>query len=163
VTSLTRPAGDETLLAPGSVGDTGREVSEESTTPDPVGLVRRQVKALNRGDHDGVMRDVAEDVVLEGRALGDFFEGRAAVRGFLDDWFRLYGELAFELEEVSHLGGGVVFAVVVQEGRLLDTDGHIHQREGWIYLCVGGAIASLTVSDVDAGRAAAERLARERG
>jgi hypothetical protein len=70
--------------------------------------------------------------------------------------------LDFELEEVSHLGGGVVFAVVIQDARLVGGDGHVRQREGWVYLCVGGSIASLTTLEVDEGRAAAERLAQER-
>jgi ketosteroid isomerase-like protein len=138
-------------------------MTEESTTPDPVELVRKQVEALDRGDRDAVMCNVAEDVVFEGRALGDVFEGRAAIRDFLEEWFRAYGELGFELEEVSDLGGGVVFAVVIQDGRLVGGDGHIRQREGWVYLCVGGWIARLAISDVDEARAAAERLAEEEG
>ena len=136
-------------------------MSKEFTTPDPVELVRKQLEALDRGDLDGVMSSVAEDAVLDGRA--DYFEGRAAIRGFLEDWFRAYEELGFELEEVSHLGGGVVFAVVIQDGRLVGSAGRIRQREGWVYLCVGGSIARLTTSDVDQARAAAERLAQERG
>src|SRR5262245_42302510 len=139
-----------------SVRDTGREVTEESTTPDLVEIVRKQVEALDRGDLDGVMSSVTEDGVLDGRA--ELIEGRAAIRHFLDDWFRAYEELAFELEEVSQLGGGVVFAVVIQDGRLVGGDGHVRQREGWVYLCVGGSIARLTTSDVDEARAAAERL-----
>jgi ketosteroid isomerase-like protein len=138
-------------------------MTEESTTPDPVELVRKQVEALDRGDRDAVMCNVDDDVVFEGRALGDVFEGRAAIRDFLEEWFRAYGELSFELEEVSDLGGGVVFAVVIQDGRLVGGDGHIRQREGWVYLCVGAWIARLTISDVDEARAAAERLAEERG
>ena len=134
---------------------------DESTTPDLVELVRKQVEALDRGDFDGVMSSVTEDGVLDGRA--DLIEGRAAIRGFLEEWFRAYEELEFELEEVSHLGGGVVFAVVIQDGRLVGSDGHVRQREGWVYLCVGGSIARLTTSDVDQARAAAERLAQERG
>jgi ketosteroid isomerase-like protein len=136
-------------------------MSKKFTTPDPVELVRKQLEALDRGDLDGVMSSVAEDVVLDGRV--DFIEGRAAVRGFLEEWFRAYEELDFELEEVSHLGAGVVFAVVIQDGRLVDSAGRIRQREGWVYLCVGGSIARLTTSDVDPARAAAERLAQERG
>jgi ketosteroid isomerase-like protein len=136
-------------------------MTEESTTPDLVELVRKQVEALDRGDLDRVMSSVTEDVVLDGRA--ELVEGRAAIRGFLDDWFRAYEELDFELEEVSHLGGGVVFAVVSQEGRLVGGDGRLRQREGWVYLCVGGSIARLTTSDVDEARAASERLAQERG
>jgi len=137
--------------------------AEEPTTPDPVELVREQIEALDRGDRDGVMSSVAENVVLEGRALGDLFEGRAAIRGFLEEWFRAYEELDFELEEVSHLGGGVVFAVVIQDGRPVGGDGRLRQREGWVYLWVGGVIARLETSDVDHARAAAERIAEQRG
>jgi ketosteroid isomerase-like protein len=135
--------------------------AKESTTPDSVELVRLQVEALDRGDLDGVMRNVSEDGVLEART--ESLEGRAAIRGFLEDWFRAYEDLDFSLEEVSHLGGGVVFAVVIQDGRLVGADGRLRQREGWVYLCVGGSIARLTTSDVDQARAGSERLAQERG
>ena len=130
-------------------------------TLDLVELVRKQLEALDRRDLDGVMSSVAEDAVLDGRA--DLIEGRAAIRGFLSEWFGAYEELDFELEEVSHLGGGVVFAVVIQDGRLVGSDGHVRQREGWVYLYVEGLIARLRTSDVDQARAAAERLAQERG
>jgi ketosteroid isomerase-like protein len=138
-------------------------MTEESTTPDVVELVRKQVEALDRGDIDGVMSTVTEDGVLDGRLAGGFFEGRAAIRGFLEEWFEVYEELGFEIEEISHLGAEVVFAVVIQDGRLAGGGGHVRQREGWVYLCVGGLVARLTTSDVDEARAAAERLAQERG
>jgi ketosteroid isomerase-like protein len=126
--------------------------------------VRKQVQALDRGDLDGVMSSVDEDTVLDGRGAGDFFEGRAAIRGFLEGWFRAFDELDFELAEVSQLRGGVVFAVVTQDGRLVGSAGRIRQREGWVYLCAGGSIERFTPSlDVDHARAAAERLAEERG
>src|SRR4051794_16542754 len=126
-----------------------------------VDLVHKQLEALDRGDLDGVISSVAEDGLLDGRA--DLIEGRAAIRGFLKEWFGAYEELNFELEEVSDLGGGVVFAVVIQDGRPVGSDGRVRQREGWVYLCVGGSIARLATSDVDQGRAAAERLAEQRG
>ena len=130
-------------------------------TLDLVELVRKQLEALDRRDLDGVMSSVAEDSVLEGR-VENFVEGRAAIRGFLEDWFRAWEELDFELEEVSDLGGGVVFAVVIQDGRPVGGDGRLRQREGWVYLWAGGSIARLTTSEVDQARAAAERLAQER-
>jgi ketosteroid isomerase-like protein len=137
-------------------------MSQESTTPDLVELVRKQLEALDRRDLDGVMNSVAEDSVLEGR-VENFLEGRAAIRRFLEDWFRAWEELDFELEEVSDLGGGVVFAVVIQDGRPVGGDGRVRQREGWVYLWVGGSIARLTTSEVDQARAAADRLAEQRG
>jgi len=125
-------------------------------------LVRRQVEALARGDLDGVLGEVAEDVVFDGRAAGDHFEGRAAVREFLEDWFRAWEALDFELEEIADLGNGVVFAVVVQDGRPAGGAGHVRQREGWVYVCAGGAITRLKTSEVEQARAAAGRLTQER-
>jgi ketosteroid isomerase-like protein len=134
---------------------------DESTTPDPVELVRKQIEAEDRGDLHGVMSSVAEDGVLDGRA--GLEEGRAAIRDFVEEWWSAYEELDFELEDISYLGAGVVFAVVIQDGRLVGAPGRIRQREGRVYLCVGGSITRLTTSEVDEGRAAAERLAQERG
>ena len=65
------------------------------------------------------------------------------------------------LEEVRDLGNGVVFAVVIQDGRPVGGAGHLRQREGWVFLWVRGLIARLTTSEIDEARAAAERLAQE--
>ena len=135
---------------------------EESTTPDLVELVRRQFEAGNRRDLDAVTSSFAPDAVMDGRALGDHFEGRAAIRSFIEDWFGTYEELEFGLEEVRDLGKGVVFAVVTQNGRPVGSAGHVRQREGWVYVWVGGLIAQFTISDIDEARATAERLAQER-
>ena len=140
-----------------------RMASKESTTPDLVERVRRQSEAANRRDIDAVMSSFAVDAVFEGRALGDIFEGRAAIRAFVEGWFGMYEELEYKLEEVHDLGNGVVFAVVFQEARPAGIAGHVQQREGWVYVWVGGLIARLTISDIDEARATAERLAQERG
>jgi len=138
-------------------------MSEESTTPDLVELVRRAFEAANCRDLDAVASSFAEDATFDGRALGDHFEGRAAIRSFLEDWFGTYEELEVGLEEVRDLGKGVVFAVVIQNGRLVGSAGQLRQREGWVFVWVRGLIARLTASDIDEARAAAERLAQERG
>ena len=137
-------------------------MSQESTTPDLVELLSRAFEAANRRDLDAVASSFAEDATFEGRALGDHFEGRAAIRSFIEDWFGAYEELEFGLEEVRDLGKGVVFAVVIQNGRPVGSAGHVRQREGWVYVWVGGLIAQFTVSDIDEARAAAERLVQER-
>ena len=136
---------------------------EESTTPDLPALVRRAIEAANRRDLDAAAGAFAEDATFEGRALGDRFEGRAAIRGFIEEWFAAYEELEFELEEVRDLGNGVVFAVVAQTGRPAGSGGRLQQREGWVLVWVGDLIARLSISEVDEGRAAAQRLAGERG
>ena len=96
-------------------------------------------------------------------ARAGLIEGRAAIRGFLDEWFRAYEELDYELEEVSHLGGGVVFAVVIQDGRLVGSavefdNARDGSTSGW-----RARSLALRPSEVDEARAAAERLAEERG
>jgi ketosteroid isomerase-like protein len=68
-------------------------MSEESTTPDPVGLTRLAFEAVNQRDIDAVMSFFAPDAVLDGRAAGGLYEGRVAIRGFLDDWFGSFAEL----------------------------------------------------------------------
>ena len=92
--------------------------------------------------------------------------GRAAIRGFLEDWIGAYEEVEWVPEELVDLGNGVVFAVVSQNGRPVGAAGYLHQREGWIYVWVDGLIASQTFypeAHIDEARAAAERLAEERG
>jgi uncharacterized protein (TIGR02246 family) len=113
-----------------TVRDTHRTMSEESTTPDLVELVRRAVEAANRRDLDAVASSFAEDATFDGRVVGDHFEGRAAIRSFLEDWFGTYEELEVGLEEVRDLGNRVVFAVVVQNGRPAGSAGHLRQRDG---------------------------------
>ncbi len=142
--------------------DTPRTMSEEFTTPDPVELMGSAFEAANRRDLDAAASSFAGDATFDGRALGDHFEGRAAIRSFLEGWFGAYEELEFGPEEVRDLGNGVVFAVVVQNGRPAGSSGHLRQREGWVFVWVGGLIARLTIYEVDEGRAAAERLAEER-
>jgi uncharacterized protein (TIGR02246 family) len=136
-------------------------MSEDSTTPDLVELVGRAFEAANRRDLDAVVSSFAEDATFDGRV--DTIEGRAAIRSFIEEWFGAYEELEFGLEEVRDLGNGVVFAVVVQNGRPAGSAGHIRAREGWVLVWVEGLIARLTSSEVDEGRAAAERLAEEPG
>jgi uncharacterized protein (TIGR02246 family) len=135
-------------------------MSEESTTP--VELMGRTFEAANRRDLDAVASSFAEDAIFDGRAAGALFEGRAAIRRFFEDWFGAYAELELGLEEVRDLGNGVVFAVVIQNGRPASTAGHVRQREGWVFVWERGLIARLTTSEIDEARAAAERLAEER-
>ncbi|HLK41697.1 MAG TPA: nuclear transport factor 2 family protein [Thermoleophilia bacterium] len=138
-------------------------MSEESTTPGLVELMGRAFEAANRRDLEAVAGSFAEDATFDGRGAPEHHEGRAAIRSMIEEWFGAYAELEFGLEEVRDLGNGVVFAVVVQNGRLAGSAGHLRQREGWVVVWVGGLIARLATSEVDEGRAAAERLVEERG
>jgi ketosteroid isomerase-like protein len=137
-------------------------MSEESTIPNPAELTRVVFEAVNRRDIDAVMSFFAPDAFLAGFEV---VEGRAAIRGFLDEWFGYFAELRFEVEEFVVLDDGVVLAVVHQEGRPVGVDGQVHQREGWaIHWSADGLLVRLTThTDINEARTAAERLAQERG
>ena len=139
---------------------------EEATTPDLLELTRLAFEAANRRDLDAVINFYASDAAFEGRMGGDTFEGRVAIRSFLEEWFGGYEELELKLEDVRDLGSGVLFAVVFQEGVLAGSagPGRVWQREGWAFLWERGLIALHAVldTDIDEARAAAERLAESR-
>ena len=139
-------------------------MAEAYTTRDPVELTHLAFEAVNRRDLDAVMSFFAPDGVLDGRAAGGLYEGRAAIRGFLDEWLGSFPELRYEAEELVVLDDGVVLAVVTQEGRPVGVDGQVHQREAWaICWSADGLLVRLTThTDIDAARAAAERLAESR-
>jgi ketosteroid isomerase-like protein len=139
-------------------------VSEESKTPDPVELTRLAFEAANQGDIDVVMSFFAPNAVFDGRGPEDPFEGRAAIRGMLDEWFDSFAEVRFEAGGFVVLDDGVVLAVVDQEGRPIGVDGQVHQQEGWaIWWSADGLMVRVTTHpDIDEARAAAERLAEER-
>ncbi len=149
--------------SPVVVRNTPATMPEESTTPDPVQLTRRAFEAVNQRDIDAVMSFFAPDAVFAGREW-NLYEGRAAIRGFLDDWFGSFIELRMEVEEFVVLDDGVVLAVVNQEGRPVGVDGQVHVREGWaICWSADGLLVRLTThTDVDEARAAAGRLAESR-
>src|SRR2546421_12056238 len=137
---------------------------EESTTPDLVELTRRVLEAANRRDFDVLMSFFASDAVWEGAGLGTTFEGLAAIRGFWEDWFASYGELGIEQEEILDLGNGVVFAVLIQKARLVGGSGEVRLRYAAVGVWADGLVVRVTnYTDLDEGRAAAERLAQERG
>jgi hypothetical protein len=61
--------------------------------------------------------------------LGSSFDGAAAIRGFLEDWFAACKEFELELEEVRDLGNGVVFVVARSDGLPVGSAGHTRLRE----------------------------------
>lgn len=133
---------------------------EEPAIRDPVELTRLAFQAANQRDIEMMVSFFAPDAYFAGRALGDVFEGRAAIRDFLGDWFGSFADVRYEVEELVVLDDGVVLTVVAQEGRPVGGDGQVHQREGWaICWSADGLIVRLTIhADIDEARAAAERF-----
>lgn len=140
-------------------------MAEESMAPDLVGLVRRSVEAADRRDLDAHLAFYAPDAVWDGSPMGiGTFEGQAAMRGFWEDWLSSYEGWELQTVEVQALGTGVTFAVLDQRGRLVGSSGEIELRYASVTEWEDGRIARITnYTDIGEARAAAERLAQERG
>jgi ketosteroid isomerase-like protein len=137
---------------------------EESTTPDLVELARRFFEAANERDFESIPSFFAPNAVLDSMGMGASFEGVAAIRGFFEDFSGAYDEWRVEPEEILDLGNGVTFSVAHQQGRPLGSSGHVQMRFASVGLSADGAVVRLTLyTDIDEARAAAERLAQERG
>jgi ketosteroid isomerase-like protein len=139
-------------------------MSEASTTPDLVELVRAAWEAANRRDVDALMGFYASDVVWDGSNVGvGTFEGAAAVRGFVEDMWGAFQTLHFEVEEIAALDNRVVLAVVRSDLRPVGSQGAVQSRDAVVYELVDGLTVRLAhYRDIDAARAAAERLAEGR-
>jgi ketosteroid isomerase-like protein len=139
-------------------------MSEESTTPDLVALMRRWFEAANRRDVDSAGSFYAPDAVYVSVGMGASFEGVAAIREFLGDFVGAYDEFGVEVEEILALGNGVTLAVVNQKGRPHSSSGEVQMRYASVAIWVEGMIERFTsYTDIDEARADAERLAEERG
>ena len=97
------------------------------------------------------------------RGLG-VFEGKAAARGYVEDWFAAFDDLVFEVEEIALLANGIVFVVISQHGRFEGVAEPVNAREGWVGAHSADGLLQLFLGygDIDEARAAAERLAEER-
>jgi ketosteroid isomerase-like protein len=140
-------------------------MTEESTTPDLTELWRRAFQPLKGRDYDAAMRFWAPDGVfdLSQTALGTY-EGHAAIRAFLEEAIGAYDDFQFEFEEIHDLGNGVAYAVVVSTARPAGSTGSVQGRWASVSIWVDGLCERNTnYPDPDEARAAAERLAQERG
>jgi uncharacterized protein (TIGR02246 family) len=135
---------------------------EESTTPYLSELFRQSIEAVNRGDLEAYLSSYAPDAVFQ-TGVGRF-EGRDAIRDYLEDLWSSYDELVFALEELHDLGNGVAFLALSATGRLRGTSAEVHLRYAMVVTHVDGALARVTdYVNIDEALAAAQGLARERG
>jgi ketosteroid isomerase-like protein len=140
---------------------------EESTTPDPVELVRRCFEAISAGDLDQAQRFLTHDAVLDlTRTTGVVVHGRDAIRAFQEDWLAGYEEVAYTAEEITDAGNGVAFVRELQTARPTGTTSYVTQRQADIWITQDGCFVRVIVyanSELDEARATAARLAEERG
>jgi ketosteroid isomerase-like protein len=140
-------------------------VSEESTSPDLVERTLSAYDAADRADYDALMSFFGADATWDMSPMGlGSYEETASIRRFFEDWRGSYAEYETDAEEVLELGDGVTLAVLVQRGRPRGSQGHVEIRYAAVFQWLGGLVVRITnYSDIDEARAAAERLAEERG
>jgi ketosteroid isomerase-like protein len=140
-------------------------MAEEFTTPDLVELVNAVTDAASKRDFDAALSFFDLNPVWDMSEMGmGIFEGRDQVRGLFEDWNSSYDEWEIALENLLDLGHGVVYLVATERGRLAGSTGHLQLRYAGVLVLAENLIASVkTYTDIDEARAAAERLAEERG
>ncbi|HME05127.1 MAG TPA: nuclear transport factor 2 family protein [Solirubrobacteraceae bacterium] len=139
---------------------------EESTTPDLVERALAMFAAGDRGDIDAAIRFYAPDVVWEMVGSGICIDGAEALRDFMQDWFNRYDDYQWRTEQALDMGNGVVLVVYVDSGRPGGSTFTVQERGVAVIEWTGGMIVRVTDFDydeIDEARAAAERLAQERG
>jgi ketosteroid isomerase-like protein len=139
-------------------------MSEESTTPDLEEAARRSIEAFNRRDFEGGLAIYWPDAVWDTTPQGmGVFEGREAIRGFLEDRLGAYEDYEQVIEEFRDLGNGVTFGVLHERGRIPGSSGSV--EVGWAAILIwreGLVERGIAYTDINEARVAAERIAGER-
>jgi ketosteroid isomerase-like protein len=138
---------------------------EEPTTPDAAQRVRDAFAAASAEDLDGVTADLAPNAVwvMDEVGLGPF-EGVDAIREFLLEWWSLWEEHNHHVEQVVLLSERVGYAIIREAGRIKNSGSLVDARVAHVIESIDGLVVRDTsYVDIDAARAAAERLAREWG
>ena len=116
-------------------------------------------------DRDVRMHLFGPDAVWDMSQGGaEVIEGREEIRAFIEEWLGAYEDYKQEVEEIHDLGNGVAFGVFLQRGRPAGSRGWVEFRDARVLLWADGLIERVNLFlDIDEARAAAERLAEERG
>jgi len=140
-------------------------MSEESMGPDDALPSQRVIQAGNARDIDTVMGFYASDSVYDLSSVGmGTFEGRTAIRSLFEDWWGSFEEYEQKAEETRNLGNGVTFSIIVMRGKPPHSSAWVEQRYAAVAIWTDGLIErTANIFDIDEARAAAERLAEERG
>jgi ketosteroid isomerase-like protein len=136
--------------------------TDETDGPDYLAQTRAIYAALNGRDFGAVTSMFGPAAIWDVSRWGlGSKSGRDAIRQFLEDWFGSLAEYEVQLEEIHDLGGGVVFAVVLQVGRRAGSRGLLQMRSAPVFVWEDEGIARLTLyRDIQEARAAALLLAK---
>ena len=138
-------------------------MSEESTTPDLVELVRRAYEASSRRELDAMMSFYGPNSVWDVAPLGlGVYDGAAAIRGFFEDWMAPSRSLRLRQRRLSTSAAGSRLRSS-SKAAVRSSDSYVRWRFAAVTKWVDGIAARTTnYTDMDEARTAAERLAEER-
>jgi ketosteroid isomerase-like protein len=139
-------------------------MSEQPTTPDLEQMTRQAIESVATRDWGVAMSFYGPDSVWDMSELGlGTYHGVGAIRGVFEDWLGAYEKFEMAVEEVVALNDRLTLAVVHQDGQPVGSSAHVEIRYASVTEWADSLIVRATsYSDVDEGRAAAERLAEER-
>ena len=133
---------------------------------DPVTLTRRVLEAADKGDFDTAVSIYSPDAVWDSGSVdipGERFEGRAAIRGLLEQWFGMLEASESHIEELREVGNGVVLLHLAQRAKPRGSSAWLDAHLAMVSTWADGLVReNLVYTDIDEARAAAERLAEER-
>ncbi len=138
---------------------------EESSTPDLVELTRQAIEAAGRRDFDVAMSRYTEGSVCDMSSIGaGTYQGADTIRREMEAWTGAFEDFEIEIKEIRDMGNGVILSLTRQSGRPPGVSGDVHMPViGVTQWSAGNIVSAIFFMDVDEARAAAERLAQERG
>src|SRR6476620_11774019 len=126
-------------------------------------LVRHLIESVTSGDFEAVESCYEGDALLVGAEVGRF-QGAAAIRGMWEDFRRPFRDIGVEIEEIADFGNEVAYVVIIVRGHPHGSSAEARVRFAAVGVFARGVILRQTnFMDIDEARAAAERLAEERG
>ena len=140
-------------------------MSHEPTTPDLLELGCRMIEADTFDEWAMFAEQLyAPNAVWNTGGHMGRLEGRDAIVAFVRDYWLMCDDDHHYVEESVDLGHGVIWAVIREHGRVKGSDAYVEARNAWVSLWdEGQCVRSTAYLDIDEARAAAERLAQERG
>lgn len=140
-------------------------MSEESTSPDLVELTHRLWRQIKHQDWDAVLGFFSSDATYDMSPLGlGTFEGHAAMRRSWEEWWSTFPDGAWDIEHILRMGQGVVFVEIETQSHVPGSASTVEMGGAFVYEWADDKIARvIAYRDIREARAAAERLAEERG
>ncbi len=141
------------------------QVPDESSTPNLRERLRLGEDAFNRRDFEGVVAFCKADAVWDASPVGlGIYDGRDAIRGFFEDWLGSYEDFEQVSTEFRALGNGITLELKSQRGWPRGSSQFVEIQLALVTTWTDELVERImTYTDIGEARAAAERLAQERG